>query len=131
MCYRNVHVLGIPGFLIPFSFAIYTFYSFSGCQLLTTLEISRNSVHTLTTADTVSWRRMLFNLLGRSAKWNFLSFPKRLVQSCLPLAFPSAFRWSRTSNETPEDLITLIKLYRCNPFAIPFFTVKVIIFIPV
>ena len=55
-------------------------------------------------------------LLGRSAKWNFLSFPKRLVQSCLPLAFPSAFRWSRTSNETPQDLITLIVTLLLFPF---------------
>ena len=46
---------------------------------------------TSTTVDTVSGRRVLSSLLGRSASRFFLSDPKRLVQPYLPLAFPSAF----------------------------------------
>ena len=54
-------------------------------------------------------------------EWNALFvFPRRLVQSCFPLPFPSAFLCSHTSKETPQDFITLIRLFRYNPVAAPF-----------
>ena len=52
--------------------------------------MSANAVHTSMTVDTVSGRRVLCSLLGRSANRIFLSDPKRLVQSYFPYLFYSS-----------------------------------------
>lgn len=56
------------------------------------------------------------NLSGRSLISRFLSEPIRLVKSCTPLPFPSAFLFSQTLKDTPHSWIHSTTSDKCLLF---------------
>ncbi len=90
--------------------------------LLLCLHISIHHAHwniTFQILITVSLLAGLFipcNLSGSSLVNLFLSVTIRLVKSCAPLPFPSAFLFSQTFKVTPHDWIQSTRSDKCLGF---------------